>query len=90
MEDDFEYTLLRKNNVNLFKLPTRNILGAKGHYLNSWKNKIWVGKNEYKIYNFEIFDNLFWVKIIILSNQKIMYNLDFLIQNILCLYFILI
>ena len=43
MEDDYEFVLLRKNNVNLFKLPTRNILGTKGHYLNSWKENFWAG-----------------------------------------------
>ena len=41
--EDYEYILLRKNNVNLFKLPTRNVLGTKGHYLNSWKDNFWAG-----------------------------------------------
>ena len=35
------YIILRKENINVFKMPTINI--GKGHYLDSWKDKIWVG-----------------------------------------------
>jgi len=38
---DHGYTLLLKKNVSIYKLP--NITSAKGHYLESWKEKIWVG-----------------------------------------------
>ena len=38
---DKSYIILRKENVNVFKMPTINI--GKGHYLDSWKDKIWVG-----------------------------------------------
>ena len=44
MDDDYEFILLRKFNVNLFKLPAKNIMGAKGHLLNSWKDNFWAGK----------------------------------------------
>jgi hypothetical protein len=39
---DYGYTLMLKKNVNIYKLP--NITSAKGHYLESWRDKIWVGK----------------------------------------------
>lgn len=35
------YTILRKENVNLFRLPQVNV--GKGHFLDSWKDKIWRG-----------------------------------------------
>jgi len=35
------YIVLRKENVNLFRLPQVNV--GKGHYLDSWKDKIWIG-----------------------------------------------
>lgn len=43
MDNDYEFILLRKFNVNLFKLPAKNIMGAKGHWLNSWKDNFWAG-----------------------------------------------
>ncbi len=36
------FVLLRKENINLFRLPTVGV--GKGHYLDSWKEKIWIGK----------------------------------------------
>lgn len=35
------YSILRKENVNLFRLPQVNV--GKGHFLDSWKDKIWRG-----------------------------------------------
>ena len=35
------YVVLRKENVNVFRLPQVNV--SKGHYLDSWKDKIWRG-----------------------------------------------
>ena len=35
------YIVLRKENVNLFRLPQVNV--GKGHFLDSWKDKIWRG-----------------------------------------------
>lgn len=35
------YVVLRKENVNVFRLPQVNV--TKGHFLDSWKDKIWRG-----------------------------------------------
>ena len=35
------YIILRKENVNAFRMPT--VAVGKGHYLDSWKDKIWMG-----------------------------------------------
>ena len=33
--------LLKKENVNMFKLPTMGY--GRGYYLDTWKDKIWIG-----------------------------------------------
>lgn len=40
------YVILRKENVNLFRLPQVNV--GKGHFLDSWKDKIWRGDLQIK------------------------------------------
>ena len=41
------YIVLRKENVNVFRLPQVNV--GKGHFLDSWKDKIWRGNLEIRV-----------------------------------------
>ena len=41
----YEYTILQKNRVCVFKLPPLST--SKGHYLDQWKEMLWEGFFKY-------------------------------------------
>ena len=60
---NYEYILLKKENINLFKIP--NITNTKGHYLENWSEKIFMGNLVVKAKL-----NQIWLSIVTYENKE--------------------